>query len=190
MGHPAHTLLPENRHGRPANAEMAHEEEQVRRVRIYVVLTVLTLATHGARAASTPPALLCVRQAQVDLKACQTLAHEAGGQCTTNYFTAVPPCFGANAPCASECITTRTSCETGPKDRQTTCAAACDARATRLQAACKGRQGHAAQLCLLKAKLDSLKCKQKCARATVIPLQRCTLDFSSCLKSCATRSGS
>jgi len=28
VGYPAHTLLPGNRHGRPANAEMAHEEER------------------------------------------------------------------------------------------------------------------------------------------------------------------
>ena len=162
----------------------------MRRIGVTIVFTVLSLAIRGATAASTPAALLCVRQAQADLEACRTLAHQAGDQCTGTYFNAVPPCFGADAPCASECITTRMSCETGPKDQQTACAATCDQRSKNFQAACKDRSANAAQVCLLTAKLRSLKCKQKCARATVVPLQRCTLDFSSCLKSCATRSGS
>src|SRR3989441_7219022 len=90
----------------------------MRRIGVTIVFTVLALAIRGATAASTPAALLCVRQAQADLEACRTLAHQAGDQCTGTYFNAVPPCFGADAPCASECITTRMSCETGPKDQQ------------------------------------------------------------------------
>ena len=162
----------------------------MRSVRVAVVFTILALATRGATAASTPAALLCVRQAQTDLKACQTLARQTVDQCSLTYFAAVPPCFGANAPCASDCITTQTGCETDPKDRQTACAATCDQRAKNFQSTCKGRPTNAAQACSLAAKVKSLKCKQKCARAAVVPLERCGLDFKSCLTRCASLGGS
>jgi len=159
------------------------------RVLLAGVLTVFVSAAPGASATSTSAALVCVKQAQTDLTACRTLVHQAGDQCTTTYFTAIPPCFGANALCASQCVTTRMNCETGPKAQQTTCAAACTQKGKRLQGACKGKPGHAAEECSLRAKVSVLKCTQKCARAFTIPLQRCGLDFSSCLKSCTTQSG-
>ncbi len=156
---------------------------------IAVVLTVLAFATRPATAASTPPALLCVRQAQTDLKACKTLARQTGDACTANYFGAIPPCFGGNAPCASTCITTQMTCQTSPRDQQTACATACDQQSKNAQAACKGLHGKAAEVCGLRVKLQSLKCKQKCARAALIPLQRCGLEFNACLKACAPQSG-
>ena len=160
------------------------------RVLIASVLIMVSAAA-GADAASTSPALDCVKQAQIDLKTCRGLVHQAGDQCTTAYFTAIPPCFGAEATCASDCITTRMGCENGPKAQEMTCAAACNqkAKAKAFHATCKGQSAQATEACTLRAKLNVLKCTQKCTRAVTIPLQRCSLDFTSCLKSCASRSG-
>jgi len=150
-------------------------------MRPVIMAALLILAT--AAAADTPPQLVCVKQAQTDLKACQVLSRQANTDCTNAYFGAVPPCFGDNAACASQCITTRNDCLTGPRDQQTACAATCDDHSKGSVTSCRNRGG-AARTCSLTSKLKSLKCKQKCARATAIPLQRCALDFGSCLKGC------
>lgn len=168
---------------------MVRDDRSMSRVLIAGMLAVVVSAARGVATASTSPALTCVKQAQVDLKTCRDLVHQAGDQCTTTYLTAIPPCFGANAPCAIQCITTRMNCETGPKTRQTACVAACNHKVKGSQAACKGKPAQAAEDCSLRAKLAILKCTQKCARTFTIPLQRCGLDFSSCLKSCASPSG-
>lgn len=159
------------------------------RVLIVGMFIVVVSAARGASAASTSPALTCVKQAQIDLKTCRSLVHQAGDQCTTTYFTAIPPCFGAEAPCANDCITTRMGCENGPKAQEMASAAACNQKAKAFQAACKGKSAQATEACTLRVKLNVLKCTQKCTRAVTIPLQRCSLDFTSCLKSCATRTG-
>lgn len=161
----------------------------MRRVLTAVVFVIVS-AARGAGAASTSAALDCVKQAQVDLKTCRNMVHEAGDQCTTTYFTAIPPCFGTEAPCASDCITTRMGCENGPKAQEMTCSAGCNQKAKALQAKCKGPSAQADEACTLRVKLSVLKCTQKCTRAVTIPLQRCSLDFTSCLKSCASGTGS
>ena len=153
---------------------------------LIAVFVVVVSTVHGVSAANTPPALDCVKQAQIDLKTCRSLIHQADDQCTTTYFTAIPPCFGAEAPCASDCITTQMGCENGPKAQETACAASCNQKAKTSQAACKGQSAHADEACTLRVKLNVLKCTQKCTRAVTIPLQRCSLDFTSCLKSCVT----
>ncbi len=146
----------------------------------------LAFVVTPARAA-TAPELLCVQQAKVDLTACVGELTALRARCNTTYLAAVPPCFGANAPCAGTCIADKESCDSGPEGRRDACNAACDQHATTVRADCRTKRGPAVQTCLLRTKLLSIKCKQKCVRRVALPLQRCSTQLGGCLKSCVAR---
>lgn len=151
-----------------------------------IVLIAVGLLATSARAA-TPPELLCVQQAKADLTTCVAALTAAREQCNASYLGSVPPCFGANAPCASTCISDKDACDSGPKGRREACTTACDQHATAVQANCRENHGQAVQTCLLRTKLVSIKCKQKCERRAAIPLQRCSTQLGACFKGCVAK---
>jgi hypothetical protein len=150
-----------------------------------IVLIAFGFLATSARAV-TPPELLCVQQAKADLTSCVAALTAAREQCNATYLGNVPPCFGANAPCASTCIADKDTCDSGPTGRREACTAACDQHATAAQTDCRNR-GQAVQTCLLRTKLTSIKCKQKCVRRATLPLQRCSTQLGACLKSCVAK---
>jgi hypothetical protein len=151
-----------------------------------IVLMAAGLVATSTRAA-TPPELVCVQQAKADLTICVAALAAAREQCNAGYLSSVPPCFGANAPCASTCITDKDTCDSGPEGRRDACTAVCDQHATAIQTDCRQHRGQAVQTCLLRTKLVSIKCKQKCVRRATLPLQRCSTQLGACLKSCVAK---
>ncbi len=148
-------------------------------VRAVPVLAALLTALPAS--AASPPEIQCVQQARVDEKTCETQSRD---QCNATYLAAVPPCFGANASCATGCLTTQSACQADPHARQASCSAACDQQGKSILQSCHGRSG----TCALAAKVKTLKCKQKCARAVLSPLQACTQAFNTCLGHCVAPS--